>query len=153
MQKQTLGILQNLLDAAEDSTEAFRERLGALHVTSKAAVLRPFVRRWAQRMDTMTVGEAYTHVRRCLPGLLPKLTFCEIGDDPLGETVETVFLSLFGDGLAQTPDDDLYKIVTALFAVPQKLLCRNETCRKIAESGVHLMQKKPLDGIVIPSKP
>ena len=64
-----------------------------------------------------------------------------------------LFLSLFGDGLAQTPDDDLYKIVTALFAVPQKLLRRNETCRKIAESGIHLMQKKPLDGIVIPSKP
>ena len=153
LRTQSLGILQNLLDAAEDSTEAFRERLGALHMPQKLSLLRPYIRLWRRRMDTMTVREAYRLMRRRLPGLLPALTLDTVGDDPLGETVETVFLSLFGDGLAQTHDDDLYKIVTALFAVPQKLLRRNETCRKIAESGVHLMQKKPLDGIVIPSKP
>lgn len=152
LQKQTLGILQNLLDAAKDSRDAFRERLCALHITPKAAVLRPFVHRWAQRMDTMTVREAYAYVRRCLPGLLPKLTLCEIGDDPLGDTVEKVFLSLFGDGLAQTPEDELYKVVTALFAVPQKLLRHNEICRKISESGVRLISKKPLDGAVIRSE-
>lgn len=151
LKKQTLGVLQNLLDGAVDSPEAFRERLHALHLPTKLSIARPYIRLWAKRMDTLTVREAYHLLRRRLPGLLPAVSLDVIGNDPLGDTVKTVFLSLFGDGLAKTPDDDLYKVVTTLFAIPQKLLRHNEVCRKIAESGVHLMQKKPLDGIVIQS--
>ena len=142
LRAQSFGVLTDILDAAKESRAEYRKRTDALYLRH-ADLVYPLVRKWAARFDTWTTAESYAAVRKRIR-LLPKLDLKDIGDDPLHDTVERVFLSLFGDGLSLCETDELYRLVMAFFALPSRLLPFPRRARELRESGKALLQKGTL---------
>ena len=148
LRDQTFGVLTHVLDAAKVGFAAYKTRIRALYLPKPVCLLYPFVNKWAKRFDTWTTAQSYAALRRWLP-LLPKLSLETVGSQPLRDTVQRVFLSIFGDGLSLDDDAELYALVMAFFALPSRVLPHGRRVRALRESGENLLRKRPLDGAVV----
>lgn len=122
--KHTLGLVDNIFDAAEKSKEDFSQRLSALGIDGeKAAKLYFIAHPLIKYIRNVTVGQGYNKLKLFgLGKMLDKNIIAEFKNKPVIDFAHEIILSAF-DGGKKTykPTDSYYKAVTDFMNIPVKI--------------------------------
>lgn len=139
-------LVNRLLES--ENADQFQERLSALQINISGAkavyyVVKPILN-W---LNTALVGDAYRLLRTLgLANGIRKSELKNLYYKSLREMVNEVMLGLFdGARTTYTTDDVYYRLVMAVFTIPQKLLGDKKECLQLIELADYILTGGDID--------